>query len=303
MLPPNFDHKISNLGNARVLNLALRENFKNFYIFPAIRGVLSLKMRITLYLKSLKDVSQKETFAKYHSALNSWFYHKLDESKNYKFLHDKKSFKFFCFSNLIGVKEGKILQNRLYKITFSFADLNLFNEFKALLKEGEKIELGELSFEYRFSKEYDIRIDNFMVIETPSVIVVTDHKGDKTVNLDYLKEDEKGRYLELLSRNLIRKFNRLNQAKQDAAEQVDESYELFKNVEIEPIYGGKKCIPLGDDKTLRMAIGNKLRFKLGFLDEVQKKAFQVGIDSGFGIQNAFGMGFVMENMQMRVKDD
>ena len=131
-----------------------------------------------------------------------------------------------------------------------------------------------------------------MVIETPSVIVITEHKGDKTINLDYLKENERGRYIELLSRNLIRKFNRLNEN-----EKVDESYNLFKNVEIEPIYGGKKSIPLTDDKTLRLAIGNKLRFKLGYLDDVQKKVFKVGIDAGFGIQNAFGMGFVMEKLK------
>ncbi|MCK5025374.1 MAG: hypothetical protein KAS15_02200 [Nanoarchaeota archaeon] len=65
-------------------------------------------MRITLTLKALGDVSQKDAFPKYYPAMQGFVYDKLKNSV-FSDLHDKKGFKNFCFSNLIGVRNNKVL--------------------------------------------------------------------------------------------------------------------------------------------------------------------------------------------------
>jgi CRISPR-associated endoribonuclease Cas6 len=243
-------------------------------------------MRITLILKSLKDISQKDTLAKYYSSLHGWVYKQKLANSVFSSLHEKKGYKYFCLSNLIGVKNNKVRENYAYKIIISSPNKELINVIKNNLKEGEIINLGEYSFELMRFYDYNIKLDNFSVIETPTIIVVTEHVNGKMKAWDFMKKDEKEKYLYLLRRNLIKKYNSFNGSK------IDENYDLWNNVIIEPILKGKYsiyCEPLNFK-----FIGNKLRFKLGYLDEVQKKVFNHCFEAGFGGYCSYGMGFVME---------
>lgn len=240
-------------------------------------------------------MSQKDTLAKYYSSLQGWVYKQKLANSVFSGLHGKKGFKNFCLSNLIGVKNKKIIENYAYKITISSPNKELINVIKSNLKEGEMINLGEYSFELMRFYDYEVELDNFSVIETPSIIVVTENRKGNPYALDFLKKEEKAKYLYLLNRNMIKKYNSFN------GERIDENHNLWKNVSIEPIMKGKysiRCEPLNFD-----FIGNKLRFKLGYMDEVQKKVFQHCFDAGFGGYNAYGMGWMVENMKMRIKDD
>lgn len=241
-------------------------------------------------------MSQKDAFPKYYPAIQGFVYDKLKNSV-FSDLHDKKGFKNFCFSNLIGVRNNKILEDYPYKITISSPNKELINIIKSNLKDGEKINLGEFSFELMRFYDYDVKLDNFSVIETPTIIVVTEHlrMENKIKSLDFLKKEDKERYLYLLRKNLIKKYNSFNGSK------IIEDYDLWNNVMVEPTLKGKYSIPCEPLKF--RFIGNKLRFKLGYMDEVQKNVFNHCFETGFGAYNSYGMGFMIENMKMMIKND
>ena len=248
----------------------------------------------------MKSVSQKDTLAKYYSSLQGWVYKQKLANSVFSGLHKKKGYKHFCLSNLIGVRSNTVKQDYAYKITISSPNKELVNVIKNNLKEGEIINLGEYSFELMRFYDYDVNLDNFSVIETPSIIVVTEHlkgngsKKEGIKSLDFLKKGEKERYLYLLRRNLIKKYNSFN------GQKINEDYDLWKNVAVEPILKGKYsiyCEPLNFK-----FIGNKLRFKLGYMDEIQKKVFNFGLDAGFGGYNSYGMGWMVENRNIKVNE-
>jgi CRISPR-associated endoribonuclease Cas6 len=242
-------------------------------------------MRITMILKALRTVSQRDAFPKYYAAMQGFVYDKLKNSV-FADIHNKNKFKNFCFSNLVGVKHDKVLENHTYKITISSPNVELMNVIRGNLKEGEIVNLGEFSFELMGVYNYEVKLDNFCVIETPTIIVVTERVKGRIKSLDFMEESEKERYLYLLGRNLIKKYNSFNGSK------IDEDYDLWKNVMIEPILKGKYSIPC--ESLGFKFIGNKLRFKLGYLDDIQKKVFNHCFEAGFGTYCGYGMGFIVK---------
>ena len=129
------------------------------------------------------------------------------------------------------------------------------------------------------------------MIETTGIIVVTEHlkNSNKTKSLDFLKEDENERYLQLLKKNIIRKYNTFN------GKEVNENYDLWKNMVIAPIMRGKYsvyCEPLNFN-----FIGNKIRFKLGKMTIMQRDILNFAFDAGFGVYCSYGMGFMVEKKE------
>ena len=242
-------------------------------------------------LKSLKRISQMDTLSKYYSSLHGWIYKQKLANSVFSGLHGKVGFKYFSLSNLIGVENETVEQDGNYKITISSPNKELIKVIKDNLQIGELINLGEYSFEIVSFYDYEIRLNKFSVIETTSIIVVTEHlkKSTKIKSLDFLKEDERGRYLYMLKKNLIRKYNTFN------GKNVSEKYDLWRCILIEPIMKGKYsiyCEPLNFK-----FIGNKLRFKLGAINTTQREILNFAFDAGFGAYCPYGMGFMVEKKE------
>lgn len=83
----------SKAGCHRVFNLRVIET-----IGSSILEVFETWMRLLLSLKSIDTEQRQET--DYHYQLQSFIYSLLENSVQFSQLHDKKGYKFFCFSNI-----------------------------------------------------------------------------------------------------------------------------------------------------------------------------------------------------------
>jgi len=260
-------------------------------------------VRVILKLEAKVSVSQKEAYEKYYSSTNAWFYNKVPS------LHDFNGIKHFCFSNLIGVKNEKIKEGKKYSVIFSFSNSDIAYKFVTSLELGEIITLGELKFSL-FSTKFDkIDVNQGDILETPTIIVVEENLNNKNnkykkKSIDYLKEPNK--YLELLEKNILHKYNNLTK---NNSKKFILNTNLFKNINISPITYNKNikfdkgqnkghfAIPIIRKKSSNSIIpfyGNKLRFTIGEINDKQKDILNTVIDSGFGIHNSYGMGFIIK---------
>lgn len=294
----------------KLINISLRKDvFKNFlyYILFIVLNIYCCEeiiMRVILKLKSLSDTDQKIANLKYFSAMNSWIYKKINLPK----LHSSSSFKFFCFSNIIGIKDQKTTKGSFYSIIISFTDVKVAYKFVTSLELGEKINLGEYNFELASSKFDKLEVTNNCILETPTIIEITEKRKNskkelKPYSIDYLKEPEL--FKKLLAKNIIRKYNSFKSLNNKDFKIIPEDYNLFKNINIEPIKlskdnskknqnKGHLCI-LQQFKNKKFSfIGNKLKFVIHNISAEQKNIFNIVIDSGFGIHNTYGMGFIIK---------
>ena len=248
-------------------------------------------MRLVLRLKSLNTASQQLTLSKYFSAMHGWIYKKLENS-DFNSIYESKSYKPFCFSNLYPVKNQKIIENNNYNIIISTPIPKLIETLFFNTAMDEKVNLGELSFKLeKMEVMTNIKITPFSIIETPTFINITVKKNNKATALDF--NQNKNLFLEQLSKNLINKYNFFTKSN------ISTNINLFsQNVLVEPILKNKYALPLvTHDQQKFLAIGHKLRFKLGNISDTQQKVFNYCFDLGFGEKNTYGLGFMIRRFK------
>jgi CRISPR-associated endoribonuclease Cas6 len=251
-----------------------------------------LKMRLILKLKANKTASQKETYSKFFTTMHGFIYGKLQDSK-LRDIHNKRSFKGFCFGYLYPVRNESIDEGKGYSIVVSSPLPCLIQELFFRLEEGEIINLGETSFalDAFCVKQFNLSLNS--TIETVTIINLTKHEKDKIIALNYNNQD----YLEALRKNLIRKYNSFNQ------DRIEENFPLFENIDISLMKKGKFAVPLllhnGEKDNKFTVIGNKLRFKFNNISEKQLRILQFCFDAGFGERNTYGMGFMIVRREER----
>lgn len=112
-------------------------------------------MRLLLKLRALKDQTYD---LKYHHKHQGFIYRLLDGTP-YAKLHDKKGYKFFCFSNIFPPHAMKMGDTR--QLLVSSPEVGLINSLNEKLAhvEEEKISvnIGDMSFEL---KSVDARAEN-----------------------------------------------------------------------------------------------------------------------------------------------
>jgi len=118
---------------------------------------------------------------RYYHKLQGFIYSLLRDTP-YSVLHDKKGYKFFCFSNIFPVSEdGKIKRGDKKKLLISSPD-KLFIKFLEEAAKGRKeINIGEMQFELNNIKNLNIRLrKNFeLITATPVVIRIPEKNYEK----------------------------------------------------------------------------------------------------------------------------
>ncbi|MEM7827614.1 MAG: CRISPR-associated endoribonuclease Cas6, partial [Candidatus Aenigmatarchaeota archaeon] len=171
-------------------------------------------MRILLRLEAIKDC---EYDLKYFHKLQGFIYNLLKETK-YDILHDKKGYKFFCFSNIFPIGDTKAGDMR--NLLISTPD-NLFIKFledklKKLANDNKLINIGEMSFKIEEISLLKTRLgrDCRIISATPIIIRIPERNYEK-----YGIEEKKKRYVywrpeyafeafvKQLEENLFKKYN------------------------------------------------------------------------------------------------
>lgn len=245
-------------------------------------------MRIVLNLKSNKTVEQsKENNSKFHTGMHGWIYKKLKKT-DFSKLHGKKEFKPFCFSNLFTIKNQKIEEGKTYDLIISSPNEMFVIALLSNIDSGEIINLGEYSFELMNYKPLGKKVisqNDILNSETIINISLNEEGKRKAITLKKNSSIFKGH----LSKNLIRKYNQYNK------EKIKEDFNLWENIVFKEIEGSESAIKLNlvkDSDNWFDVIGARYKFKIGKINETQKKILQLCYDLGFGERDSFGFGFM-----------
>ncbi|MEM5797504.1 MAG: CRISPR-associated endoribonuclease Cas6 [Candidatus Aenigmatarchaeota archaeon] len=244
-------------------------------------------MRILLRLEAIKDC---EYDLKYFHKLQGFIYNLLKETK-YDILHDKKGYKFFCFSNIFPIGDTKAGDMR--NLLISSPD-NLFIKFLEdklkKLANDKFVNIGEMSFKIKEVSLLRIRLgrDCRIISATPIIIRIPEKNYEK-----YGIREKKKRYVywrpeyafeafvKQLEENLFKKYNEFY--KTDVGEfHIFEQFKYKKPVVSHIIINGKEY----------KMIGSIWEFIFSYLSKEQRKILEFGIDCGFGEKNSLGFGFM-----------
>jgi CRISPR-associated endoribonuclease Cas6 len=236
------------------------------------------------------------------------YYHKLQgviysllKDTPYSILHNKKGYKFFCFSNIFPIpkkeQNGKIFEGERKKLLISSPD-KLFIKFledklQQKLEEKKEINIGDMSFRILKVKKFEIKLKKNirLITATPIIIRIPERNYEK---YKIPKQYRKKRYVfwrasypfeafvKQLEENLVKKYNEFYKTNLSIDEGIFEIFKYKKSVATRFILHGKE----------QMLVGSIWEFIFTYLTEKQKKLLEFGIDCGLGERNSLGFGFV-----------
>ena len=239
-------------------------------------------MRLLLSLESLKNSFYD---LKYHHKFQGFVYSHI--RPYYEELHDKKGYKFFCFSNLFPIGDMKKGDKKIWII--SSPDRAMIKWLNANLPD--KVNLGEMQFKLAETKIFDIKIKKRMqlISATPITIRIPRWQFERY----NIKENKKYVYwrknypfeafIKQLEDNLFNKFN-------DFYHKEIQRFPIFEYF----IFKKQVCNHVIIENKEVKIIGSIWEFIFRNIDKKKREIIKLGIDSGFGERNSFGFGFINE---------
>ncbi len=233
--------------------------------------------KLIIELKAINSYSYKFFLSKYPKTFNAFLY---THSRTLFNKHDENNYRFLCFSRLFKVENGIIISNKEYKIIIISIYKEIIEELESNLKTNLQVKLGEGLFEIiSVKKKIRDKIQNFQTIYTSTPVIITKIKDEKIKSLTF--ENEKEEYLDLLKKNMIKKYNFYNNT------DIPLDFNIFNNVEISS--EGSFSSLTGFDKNF--LIGSLLVFNFKNLSNITKRIFEFSFNVGFGEKNILGFGF------------
>ncbi|HIQ49934.1 MAG TPA: CRISPR-associated endoribonuclease Cas6 [Nanoarchaeota archaeon] len=259
-------------------------------------------MRLIIQLKAVKNFVYD---LKYYHKLQGFIYSLLKDTA-YSILHDIKTYKFFCFSNIFPVNEDYVINSGEKKFLIISSPDRIFlkiieNKLKEKQKNCEEIRIGEMCFEIENVKKLKVKINknSVLISATPIIIRIPERNYDKYNIPEHMRKKryvywrpsiDFTAFIKQLEENLIKKYKTFY--KEDF--EIDRIFEYFrykKPVAAHVVINGKEQI----------FIGSIWEFSFSYLTKEQRKILEFGIDCGFGERNSYGFGFVNLIKNKRVK--
>lgn len=246
-------------------------------------------MRLLVKLRSLKDQAYD---LQYHHKLQGFIYRLLDETPYVK-LHDRRGYKFFCFSNIFPPEDVKA--GAMRSLLISSPDVGMINALENRLggfqEEGEPVNVGELSFRVDSISRLEPKIGRFctLITGTPIVIRIPREnyekygiKPPKDYDCVYWgKRYSFEAFIKQLEDNLFKKYNDFHGGSLGEFP-LFEQFMFKKQVCNHVVLGGKEV----------KVFGSIWEFAFSYLRAEQQKMLEFGLDAGFGELNSMGFGFM-----------
>lgn len=231
---------------------------------------------------------------KYFHKLQGFIYSLLKGTK-YSILHDKKGYKFFCFSNVFPIPDDhRIKMGDKKFLIISSPDRVFLRILKEKLEEfNENTHIGEMGFKVESVKKLKIKLKRNvrLISATPIIIRIPERSYEK---YKIPKKFRKKRYVywrpqysfeafvKQLEENLIKKYEEFYKTKIEI-ERIFEIYKFRKGPVVNHVVvNGKE----------QVFVGSLWEFWFSYLSKEQKKILEFGIDCGFGERNSLGFGFI-----------
>ncbi len=239
-------------------------------------------MRLLLELECLHDGAYD---LQYFSKLQGLIYGLL-KGTVYDNLHDEKSYKFFCYSNVFPI--GDFKQGETKKLLISSPNV----EFLQILYEKlpNTLNLGQNRYGVLDAKPIDTRMAAPLTLATATPIVIRIPRqnyekygiSEKYDSFAYWKPEHSFEaFLKQLQENIVKKY-------QDyTAEKLETPY-LFQDFVFKKTVANH-VVREGVESTV---IGSIWQFSFSHLTREQNELLAFAVDCGFGEMNSSGFGFV-----------
>jgi CRISPR-associated endoribonuclease Cas6 len=243
-------------------------------------------MRLLLELSSQCDAAYDLS---YYTKLQGFIYTLL-RATPYTLLHDKKGYKFFCFSNIFPIGDFKTGDRR--KLLISSPEIGLIRLLEEKIKNIEcPIQIGELSFKLLSVKTLKPKIPNnlTLITATPIIIRIPRKNYEKygiVSEKEYVfwqPEYSFEAFIKQLEENIFKKYN----------EFFGKKIEEFPIFEVFRFKKSTVSRILLDGNEYKL-FGSIWEFDFHGLkyDRKRRDVLEFAIDCGFGEKNSMGFGFV-----------
>jgi CRISPR-associated endoribonuclease Cas6 len=246
-------------------------------------------MRLLLKLRATKNQAYD---LKYHHKLQGFIYSLLDGTP-YVRLHDRRGYKFFCFSNIFPPEDMKKGDAR--HLLISSPDVGLIsiltNRLDRLQEEEQQVNVGDTSFGIEAVKALEPKIGKSckLITGTPIVLRIPKEKFESygiapTKDYDYVywrKHWPFEPFVKQLEENLFKKYREFYGKKIEEFP-IFEQFEFKKSVCNHVVLGGKEV----------RVFGSIWEFSFSYLDGKKREVLEFGLDAGFGEENSLGFGFM-----------
>ena len=249
-------------------------------------------MRVIVKLEALEDCAYEY---EYHHHLQGLIYN-LIKGSEYSYLHDKKGYKFFCFSNIFPAMDLKKGDNRTL-IVSSPDDLfieRLGEIFLKNKKSKDRVKVGKMSFTIDNIKVLKYRISSkgvYLITGTPIIVRIPKERyNDYGIVLEkpygyvyWRKEHPLTAFVKQVEDNLVKKHQEFYDSKIQ-----DKILPLIQTL----LFRKQVSTRLHFEKRIQTVIGTTWEFMFKGLSQEQIKLLEFGLDAGFGEMNSKGFGFM-----------
>lgn len=245
-------------------------------------------MRVLIFLNAQASAGYDSCYHKLQG-----FFYQLLKGTSYKDLHERRGYKYFCYSNIF--PPGTIEEGDTRYLLFSSPDEKLVNRVYEALREKERenkpITIGWMEFTIQKLSRLNPKLSHRFTLHTGTPIIVRIPKEKYArYNIDpakpypyvyWRKKYSLRAFIKQLEENLFKKYT----------EYYDKSlpeFNIFEQLELEKTISDKLQLK-GEEVTI---IGSLWRFQFQGIDNQTQKLLKFGLATGFGELNSLGFGFM-----------
>jgi len=213
------------------------------------------------------------------------FIYNLAKNTDFEKVHDRERYKYFCFSNIFPFEPGEPLkESRNYNLLISTPENNFLTFLQGRFRSGFIFDLGEYEFEVVNCKKVNPKVtpESKLKTSTPAVASIPKSLYDKyniESDREYMywnKDMPLNAFVDLTSKNSVRKYNEYND------KNLNEDLQLFRSYKF-------KRGALVNYKDADIA-GSIWEFKPNPKQE-SLNILNFLLDAGIGEKNSAGFGF------------
>jgi CRISPR-associated endoribonuclease Cas6 len=244
-------------------------------------------MRSIIQIKALEDEARDK---QYYFKIQGLLYSLLKNSQFFK-LHDKSSYKFFCFSNIFPLEN--FIKNKSYKFIISSPSVEFIELLNRKLKEMGQITVGKCVFCVENFQLLRPKLKFPLTIQTVTPIIIRipkknyGHYGIKSPKpypyLYWRPNYSFEAFIGQLEANIFKKYREYF-----PTENIAEEFPIFQRF----LFKKSVAIPLEIHNQRAQFIGSLWNFYFDQLSSQTAKILEFSLDCGFGENNSKGFGFI-----------
>jgi CRISPR-associated endoribonuclease Cas6 len=254
-------------------------------------------LRILLDLEALND-QQVLSASEYHK-IQGFVYDQLISNTDFKGIHNLKSYKFFCFSNIFPPSIVKAGQIRHLLLSSPNTDLinSIFSYIKDNLIDDKIVDIGEQQYHIKSLELLEVKIvDESCVIRTSTPVSV--RMSEKSYSIYKIQNEDRKKkflywrsnlspdiFLALIINNALSKYKEFykKDINKEDIQSIIQSTVLLKEVVIH--------IPI-DTYTIKIPASFWRFHFINLKNEYNKEFLEFLLDTGIGERNSAGLGFL-----------